>query len=659
MVGTRSLRCRVAAAIALVMVALLASTGATAAPVHTASLPASATSDGSWLHLLNEYRVASGVAPVVEEPAWSAGGNAHMVYLRHTPDSLRTGQYASSHTENPASPWYTPEGDAFARSANLGGGDSNDREAIDGWMRAPFHAMGMLRAHLTRAAFARTEGYSGLDVIRGIGAPPATPPTVLFPGPESTTRLFEFTGENPDPREGCAADYDSFRGLPIFAMLPAAPPAGTSATLRTPSGGVIPTGADLCVQTATTYNSSDPIYGSNGESILAGSRAVVVIPRHRLANGRHTVTISRPGYPDLTWSFNVRVPGTAPAEPIVTVPTGAPAGASAVLANIAMVGAPSPGYTTADRCDSLTNGPQSRASGNHDTSEAVANLAAVGVGSNGTFCIYRQVQTDLIVDIQGWFGPSSGLRFTPTPPDRKLDTRAGQIPAAGSIVRVHTGAAAGTQAVLVNLVMADSPAPGYITADRCSQLAAAPQQKASGNHGVGLAVSNLAVVPVDADGSFCIYTQVPSHLVVDLQGAFAPGGQLGFTSVSSSRLVDTRETGPRPAFGNVVRVRTPAPAGSQAVLVNMAMVDAAAPGYITADRCSRLGSGPQNVASGNHRQGGAVSNLGVVPVDADGSFCVYTQLPVHIVVDYQGAFSPGGTLLFTPSAPTRKLDTRG
>jgi len=106
-------------------------------------------------------------------------------------------------------------------------------------------------------------------------------------------------------------------------------------------------------------------------------------------------------------------------------------------------------------------------------------------------------------------------------------------------------------------------------------------------------------------------------------------------------------------------VRTPAPAGTQAVLVNLAMADAAAPGYITADRCSRLGSGPQNVASGNHRQGGAVSNLGVVPVDADGSFCVYTQQPVHIVVDYQGAFSSAGTLLFTPSAPTRVLDTRG
>ena len=82
---------------------------------------------------------------------------------------------------------------------------------------------------------------------------------------------------------------------------------------------------------------------------------------------------------------------------------------------------------------------------------------------------------------------------------------------------------------------------GYITADRCSTLAAGPQQFASGNHGTGAAIANLAVVPLDADGSFCIYTQVPTHLVVDLQGTFSSSGTLRFTpNTPAKRVLDTR-----------------------------------------------------------------------------------------------------------------------
>ena len=40
-------------------------------------------------------------------------------------------------------------------------------------------------------------------------------------------------------------------------------------------------------------------------------------------------------------------------------------------------------------------------------------------------------------------------------------------------------------------------------------------------------MSNLAVVPVDADGSFCIFNQTAVHLVVDLQGGFSPIGHPG------------------------------------------------------------------------------------------------------------------------------------
>lgn len=101
-----------------------------------------------------------------------------------------------------------------------------------------------------------------------------------------------------------------------------------------------------------------------------------------------------------------------------------------------------------------------------------------------------------------------------------------------------------------------------------------------------------------------------------------------------------------------------AAAGTTAVLVNLTMVGGATSGYITADKCSTLVAGPQTKSNGNHPANSAIANLSVVPVDADGSFCVYNEQPVHLVIDVQGSFSASGTQQFFPTTPTRVLDTR-
>lgn len=229
---------------------------------------------------------------------------------------------------------------------------------------------------------------------------------------------------------------------------------------------------------------------------------------------------------------------------ITRVNTGAAPGTSAVLVNLTMVDGQQPGYITADRCGALVAGPQTRSSGNHPTSTAIANLAVVPVDADGAFCIYNQQPVNLVVDLQGAFAgpPSTGLKFTPSEPLRKLDTRVGVPagPTAGSITRVSTGAAPGTSAVLVNLTMTDGAASGYITADRCSVMVAGPQTKSSGNHQTATAIANLAVVPVDADGAFCIYNQRQVNLVVDMQGSFSATGTHVFFSLPSPRVLDTR-----------------------------------------------------------------------------------------------------------------------
>lgn len=357
--------------------------------------------------------------------------------------------------------------------------------------------------------------------------------------------------------------------------------------------------------------------------------------------------------------------GTLPGQSITPAAAGLPASATQALVNLTMVDGGSPGYLTADQCSLLAAGPQTKSNGNFDVSMAIANLSVVPLDSDGRFCLYNSAPVNEVADVQGYFAPPGpgGLMFVPVIPSRLLDTRAAPLarPAAATITRVETGVAAGTAAVVVNLTMADGAMPGYITADKCSSLSPGAQTKSSGNHGVGAAIANVAVVPVDPDGSFCIFNQQPVNLIVDVQGSFSSSanGALGFTALTPSRKVDTRiAPATQPTAGTITRVDTGLAIGTSAVLVNLTMTEGGAPGYVSADKCSAVTSGPQSKSSGNFVATTAIANLAVVSVDADGSFCIFNSQAVSLVVDLQGSFSPTGSQRFFTIAPRRVLDTR-
>jgi hypothetical protein len=125
----------------------------------------------------------------------------------------------------------------------------------------------------------------------------------------------------------------------------------------------------------------------------------------------------------------------------------------------------------------------------------------------------------------------------------------------------------------------------------------------------------------------------------------------------TQRLIDTRTAAAKaPAAGTVIRVQ--APVGASAALVNLTLVGAKNAGYVTADACSALAEGPQTKSNGNMTPGLVSANVAVVPVDADGAFCIYLSASTHVVVDLQGTFSQAGTLRFTPITPVRRHDSR-
>jgi len=266
-----------------------------------------------WLQTVNWYRQASGLPPVTENPAWTESIRKHLEYLTLTPQSLLVGEFANEHYENPESPHFSADGATAGLSSNLSTGSIDERSAIDGWMAAPFHAMGILRRGTTQVAFARQadgQRRAGLDVIRGNTWVPPTGP-VVFPGYGSSIHMRHFRGESPNPLESCG--YAS-AGLPLFAMLASRPAEGTSAVLTDDSGRIVPS----CTVTEHNYISSDAAYGPTGLSILAGEHAVMVIPRDPLTAPWYEVSIRQPGRADLNWWFSVADPGDEVVKPTVS-----------------------------------------------------------------------------------------------------------------------------------------------------------------------------------------------------------------------------------------------------------------------------------------------------------------------------------------------------
>ncbi|WP_376791193.1 CAP domain-containing protein [Thermoflexus sp.] len=269
--------------------------------------PASALPE--WLSRLNAYRAMAGLPPVAENPEWNEGCSQHARYMVKN-DVI-------THREDPNNPWYTPEGDTCGRNANVmvsSNATASDAYAIDVWMQAPFHAVGMLDPRLMRVGYGSYREADGgwqmgaaLDVIRGLGTSVAgVSLPIRWPGDGSTTSLRAFrVGEYPDPLAHCR--YTAPTGVPILLLLGTGSltPNVTAHSLKRDEVPV-----EHCVFDETTYtNPTDPNQQQLGRLILDSRDAIVILPKDPLSPGsRYTVSVTVNGQ-TYTWSFYVASSG--------------------------------------------------------------------------------------------------------------------------------------------------------------------------------------------------------------------------------------------------------------------------------------------------------------------------------------------------------------
>ena len=122
--------------------------------------------------------------------------------------------------------------------------------------------------------------------------------------------------------------------------------------------------------------------------------------------------------------------------------------------------------------------------------------------------------------------------------------------------------------------------------------------------------------------------------------------------------IDTQQcnrTG-RPGAGWRMPISVDAPVGAVAAMINLTATDGEGPGFLTLEDCAAR-SGTRSTSALTFSTGVSVATMAVVPIGPDGRFCVYRRTAVHSIVDVVAYLGPNGEK-FTPSAPTRLIDTR-
>jgi hypothetical protein len=161
---------------------------------------------------------------------------------------------------------------------------------------------------------------------------------------------------------------------------------------------------------------------------------------------------------------------------------------------------------------------------NAPTGTITANAAIVPAGSGGNVSVFASDDTDLIIDVNGYFAPpaSGGLSLYPLTPCRVLDTRYSGGQFSGAIAVNVAGSAcnvpAAAQAYVTNATVVPPGPLGFLTLWPNGQ----PQPTVSTLNALdGAITSNMAIIPT-TNGLVNAYASDPVQLIVDISSYFAP-----------------------------------------------------------------------------------------------------------------------------------------
>jgi hypothetical protein len=282
-----------------------------------------------------------------------------------------------------------------------------------------------------------------------------------------------------------------------------------------------------------------------------------------------------------------------------------------------------------------------------------ANAAIIPAGTNGAVSFFATNDTDLVLDIDGYFVPTSsggGLAFYSLAPCRITDTRTAtglfggpslapfeqrDIPATLSSCNVPASA----QAYSLNATVV--PTAGALGALTMWPTGGIEPNVSTLNAPTGTITANAALLGAGFNGDITILASNPSHAVLDIDGYFAApsSSSLQFYGVTPCRVLDTR-TGTPQGFSGVIKVNIggacEVPTTAQAVVVNATVVPSSVLGYLT---LWPDGQSQPLVSTLNASDGAITSNMAIVPM-SNGIVDAYATNNTALVIDVSGYFAP-------------------
>jgi len=287
-----------------------------------------------------------------------------------------------------------------------------------------------------------------------------------------------------------------------------------------------------------------------------------------------------------------------------------------------------------------------------------ANAAIIPAGTGGAISAFVTDQTDLILDINGYFVANSvsGAPFYSLTPCRVADTRTGQggppllpnstwaFPIANT-----SNATIPASAIAYSLNITAIPRSsslGYLTvwpwgADRpiVSTL----------NSPTGTVVANAAIVPSGLNGSVNIFATDFTDIVIDINGYFGGSGNgpaLSFFPLTPCRVTDSRNAvgefgGPVLTAGATRSYTIPSSTcaistSARAYSMNATVVPPGPLSYLT---LWPTGLSQPVASSLNSFDGSVVANAVLVPAGTNGAISAYVTNQTHLILDINGFFA--------------------
>lgn len=285
------------------------------------------------------------------------------------------------------------------------------------------------------------------------------------------------------------------------------------------NAAIVPAGIGGAISVFAT-NNSDVVLDINGYFTAAASNTALAY--YPLSPCRISDTRNSAG--PLGGPFIIGQ--TARTIPIRSSACSVPATAQAYSVNLAAVPHGSLGFLTA-----FPTG-QARplaTSLNAVTGAVTANAAIIASGTNGSFDIFTSNDTDLVIDINGYFAPpvAGGLAFYNLAPCRVFDSRssAASQPIGGvadiNVIGSNCNPPAGAQSYVFNATAVPNGPLGYLTL----WPQGTPQPVVSTlNASDGAVTGNMSIVRT-LNGFISAFATNTTHLVLDLFGYFGPAGQ--------------------------------------------------------------------------------------------------------------------------------------